>query len=493
MDATAGLVLFLIFCLSYLIVTYGKMMKGRNLLPPGPTPLPFIGNLLQVRVYDIANSLMKLHRQYGSLYSLYLGPQRYVVLCGYKTMKEALIDRAEEFSGRAHFPLFYNYTKGNGIAFSQGRKWKELRRFTISGLAQFGMGKRSIEERIQEEVQYLVQRFKDMGGSPFNPEFLISKSVCNIISSILFGNRFDYDDEDLVAMTDSVKNIFATASSTCGMLYHVFPGIMDHLPGRHQQMFKSFQALERFILKRAKMNQKTLDPANPRDLLDIFLIKIEQEKDNPSSFFNWKSLAMSSITLTFAGTESVSTTLRFCFLYLMKNPDVQEKVHEEIDRVIGDRQNPSYHHRSQMPYTQAVIHELQRIADISPMSLPHSLTRDTELGGYKFQKGTVFIPLLNSVHFDPTQYEHPEIFDPKHFLDENGCFHLNPAFLPFSAGKRVCLGANLATMEVFLYFTTILKNFKLEPLVKPEEVDVRPIGVFLANLPRPFMFSLIPR
>ncbi|XP_069500544.1 cytochrome P450 2F2-like [Ambystoma mexicanum] len=493
MDVTAGLVLFLIFCLSYLIVTYVKMMKGKHHLPPGPTPLPFIGNLLQIRINDIVNSLMKLHRQYGTLYSLYLGPQRYVVLCGYKTVKEALIDRAEEFSGRGNYPLFYNFTKGNGIAFSQGSKWKELRRFTLSGLTQFGMGKRSIEERIQEEVQYLVQCFQDTDGSPFNPEFLLSRSVCNIISFILFGDRFDYEDEDLVVITESVKNIFETTSSTCGMLYHCFPDIMDHLPGPHQQMFKSFQALKRFIVNKAKINQKMLDPANPRDLLDIFLIKIEQEKDNPSSFFNWNTLAMSSVILIFAGTESISTTLRFCFLYMMKNPDVQEKVHEEIDRVIGDHQNPSLQHRSQMPYTQAVIHEVQRIADVIPLSLTHSLTRDTELGGYKFQKGTVFIPLLTSVHNDPTQYEDPDSYDPKHFLDENGCFQLNPAFMPFASGKRVCLGENLATMELFLYFTTILKNFKLEPLVKPEEVDVRPIGIFLANVPRPFMFSLIPR
>ncbi|XP_078516517.1 cytochrome P450 2F2-like isoform X2 [Lissotriton helveticus] len=434
MELLEALILLSILCITYFAFFYWKWWAKKSLFPPGPMPLPFIGNLLQVNINDLVSSLMKLHKKYGSMYTLYLGSQRYVVLCGYKTLKESLIDKGEEFSGRGKYPLFYNFTKGNGIGFSQGQKWKDLRQFAILALTTFGMGKRSLEERIQEEVSCLIKTFKEMKSSHFNPEFFLSRSVCNNISSVLLGDRFDYEDEDLVAMAEHIKNIFKISSSTCGT-----------------------------------------------------------ERNNPHSSFNWNTLAMSAVILIFAGTESISTTLRFTFIYLMKNPKVQEKVQLEIDHVIGRQHMPSVEHRKQMPYTQAFIHEVQRMADVIPLSLTHSLTKDTEFGGYTFKKGTEFIPLLTSVHFDPTMYENPDTFDPNHFLDENGCFQLNPAFMPFSTGKRICLGANFALMEIFIYITSILQNFTLKPLLSPEETDARPIGIFLANVPQPFKFSLIPR
>ncbi|XP_078516516.1 cytochrome P450 2F2-like isoform X1 [Lissotriton helveticus] len=493
MELLEALILLSILCITYFAFFYWKWWAKKSLFPPGPMPLPFIGNLLQVNINDLVSSLMKLHKKYGSMYTLYLGSQRYVVLCGYKTLKESLIDKGEEFSGRGKYPLFYNFTKGNGIGFSQGQKWKDLRQFAILALTTFGMGKRSLEERIQEEVSCLIKTFKEMKSSHFNPEFFLSRSVCNNISSVLLGDRFDYEDEDLVAMAEHIKNIFKISSSTCGTLYHIFPEIMDYIPGPHRQLFKHFQQLHDFILKKARENEKTLDSSSPRDILDFFLIKIEQERNNPHSSFNWNTLAMSAVILIFAGTESISTTLRFTFIYLMKNPKVQEKVQLEIDHVIGRQHMPSVEHRKQMPYTQAFIHEVQRMADVIPLSLTHSLTKDTEFGGYTFKKGTEFIPLLTSVHFDPTMYENPDTFDPNHFLDENGCFQLNPAFMPFSTGKRICLGANFALMEIFIYITSILQNFTLKPLLSPEETDARPIGIFLANVPQPFKFSLIPR
>lgn len=128
-----------------------------------------------------------------------------VVLSGYQAVKEALVDQAEEFGGRGDYPVFFNFTKGNGIAFSNGDRWKVLRKYSVQILRNFGMGKRTIEERILEEGHFLLEELRKTQGKPFDPTFVVSRSVSNIICSVIFGSRFDYDDDHYPLSTSSMK------------------------------------------------------------------------------------------------------------------------------------------------------------------------------------------------------------------------------------------------------------------------------------------------
>ncbi|KAL2089547.1 hypothetical protein ACEWY4_014235 [Coilia grayii] len=152
-------------------------------------------------------------------------------------------------------------------------------------------------------------------------------------------------------------------------------------------------------------------------------------------------------------------------------------VQAEIDRVIGQSRQPS------MADRDAVIHEIQRIVNIVPLGLPRFSTKDIQLGGYHIPKGMQVIVNLTSVLFDKNEWETPHTFNPGHFLDKEGKFVKNPAFIPFSAGKRVCLGESLAKMELFLFFTSFLQrfSFSVPPGVKPM-MDFR-FGITLAPLP----------
>ncbi|XP_034648656.1 cytochrome P450 2F2-like [Trachemys scripta elegans] len=218
-----------------------------------------------------------------------------------------------------------------------------------------------------------------------------------------------------------------------------------------------------------------------------------QENQDPLSYFHMETLVMTTHNLFFVGTETVSTTLRYGFLLLMKYPEIQAKVHAEIDQVIGRHRSPSVEDRSRMPYTDAVIHEVQRFGDVVPMGLPHAVTRDTHFRGFLLPEGTNVLPLLFSVHNDPAQFKDPATFDPAHFLDPSGGFRKHDAFMAFSAGKRVCLGEAMARMELFLLFTTVLQRFTLTPLVRPEDIDISPLMSGLGNMPHPYEFRAVPR
>ncbi|KAI4887979.1 hypothetical protein NFI96_001883 [Prochilodus magdalenae] len=168
------------------------------------------------------------------------------------------------------------------------------------------------------------------------------------------------------------------------------------------------------------------------------------------------------------------------------------RVQEEIDRVIGDRQLVMKD-RKVLPYTDAVIHETQRLAYIAPISLPHATTCDVHFQGFVIKvtsssslQGTCVFPLLASVLNDENEWESPNTFNPAHFLDEQGQFVKRDAFMPFSAGRRVCLGESLARMELFLFFTSLLQQFCFTPLpgMSVDQLDLTPaVGVTLNPLP----------
>ncbi|XP_060114386.1 cytochrome P450 2G1-like [Heteronotia binoei] len=494
MELGGALTIFLGLCLSCLVILAAwKRRHKEGKLPPGPAPLPFIGNLLQVSTEETFKSFLALRDKYGPVFTVYMGPRRVVVLCGHEAVKEALVDQADDFSGRGELASIERNFNGFGVALANGERWKQLRRFSLTVLRNFGMGKRSIEERIQEEAQYLMAEFRKTKGLPFDPIFFLSRTVSNVISSVVFGSRFDYEDKTFLSLLRLINESFIEMSTPWAQLYDMYSGIMQYLPGRHNRIYYLIEDLKDFIAEKVKTNQATLDPNNPRDFIDCFLIQMEKEKENPSSEFNLKNLILTTLNLFFAGTETVSSTLRYGFLFLMKHPEVQEKVLQEIDNVIGHNRIPATEDRMQMPYTDAVIHEIQRLTDIVPMGVPHTVIRDTQFRGYLLPKGTDVFPLLGSVLRDPKYFRHPEKFYPEHFLDEQGRFKKNDAFVPFSSGKRVCLGEAMARMELFLYFTTILQNFSLKPLVPPKDIDLTPKVSGFGNIPPTYQLCLAPR
>ncbi|XP_036590336.1 cytochrome P450 2C23-like [Trichosurus vulpecula] len=466
----------------------------RGKLPPGPTPLPFIGNILQLDFKNLPASLSKLAEKYGPIYTFYLGTRRIVVLHGYNIMKEALIDQGDVFKDRGVLPIFEDVIKGRGkfrVIFSHGERWKQLRRFSLMTLRNFGMGKRSIEERVQEEAQCLVEEFRKTKGQATDPTFILSCAPCNVICSILFHDRFNYNDKKFLHLMNLIKENIQRFNSPWTQLYNLLPPFRVYLPGIYKRLSRNVEAIQHFILEKVKEHQKILDPNNPQDYIDCYLSKMQQEKDNPHSEFDLENLLATGTNLFVAGTETTSSTLRYGLLLILKHPEVQAKIHEEIDRVIGHNRVPSIKDRQDMPYMNAVVHEVQRFIDLVPLNLPHAVNQDIQFQQYFLPKGTTIFPLLSPVLYDSKEFPNPDQFDPQHFLDQNGNFKKSDYFMPFSTGKRSCLGEGLAMMELFLFFTTILQNFTLKSVGDPNEISIRTnrLGV---SLPPYYQLRFLP-
>ncbi|XP_069316148.1 cytochrome P450 2C20-like isoform X1 [Eulemur rufifrons] len=483
----------LVLCLSSLLLLFlWRQSSGRGKLPPGPTPLPIIGNILQLDVKNRKKTFSNFSKVYGPVFTVYFGMKPAVVLHGYEAVKEALIDHGEEFSGRGLSPLTERTSKGLGIIFSNGNRWKEIRRFTLMTLRNFGMGKRTIEERVQEEARCLVDELRKTKASSCDPTFILGCAPCNVICSIIFQNRFDYKDQNFLTLMERLDKNFKMQSSPWIQLCNNFPILTDYFPGIHNKLFENIALTRSYILEKIKEHQVSLDVNNPRDFIDCFLIKMEQEKHNSQSEFTMENLLNTVSDLFVAGTETTSTTLRYGLLLLLKHPEVTAKVQAEIDRVIGRHRSPCMQDRSHMPYMDAVVHEIQRYIDLVPISLPHAVTRDIKFRNYLIPKGTTILTSLTSVLHDDKEFPNPEKFDPGHFLDESGNFKKSNFFMPFSTGKRICVGEGLARMELFLFLTSILQNFNLKSSIDPKKLNATSISGVFISLPPLYKISFIP-
>uniref|UniRef100_A0A8C6TPE1 Cytochrome P450 n=1 Tax=Neogobius melanostomus TaxID=47308 RepID=A0A8C6TPE1_9GOBI len=439
--------------------------------------------------------IMKLgdfNQKYGSVFKVWMGPNKVVVLAGYKTVKEALVTNAEVF-GERHVPLVANQSfKGHGLVFSNGETWREMRRFALTNLRDFGMGKKACEDKISEECGHLVDVLQKFNGEPFDSMKPLNYSVSNIICSMLYGSRFEYDDHKFTTLVDRVNTRIQLASSPSVQLYNMFPWIGRWIRNK-EKTTKAIEFLKSENLSLIRRLRATLNPHMCRGVIDSFLVKQlnVEESGESDSMYNDDNLVASVTSLFSAGTETTSTTLRWGLLLMAKYPHIQDQVREEISRVIGARQVQT-ENRKDLPFTDAVIHETQRFGNIAPMAVPHRTTQDITFQGHFIKKGTTVFPLLTSVLYDESQWEKPHSFYPAHFLDKDGKFVKRDAFMPFSAGRRVCLGEGLARMELFIFFVTLMQRFRFTPPpgVTKEELDLTPTMGFTLS-PRPHQICAV--
>ncbi|KAJ1087382.1 hypothetical protein NDU88_000558 [Pleurodeles waltl] len=471
---------------------YLKLQLLRRRYPPGPTPLPIIGNLWTLKCELRYETLMQLANTYGNIFTIWLGKTPAVVLNGCWSVRDALISHSEELSGRPITPALEEMAKGRGIVHSSGNSWKQHRRFSLMTLRNLGLGRRSLEVRIQEETKHLTEIFEMTKGNPVDPSQALVHCVSNVISAVVFGHRFSREDKEFHELVEANNFLLSFLGKTWCRLYDIAPWLMRCLPGPQQDFMRLNTLIEKFVEKEIKIHKENGLSKEPQDLIDCYLNQISNTSDDANSCYDNDNLVRTVADFFIAGTESPSTTLGWALLYMVNEPAIQEKVQKELDAVLGESKTIQWEDRKILPYTNAVIHEVQRYSNIQSAGVFRETVKETTLQGFNIVKGTIIIPNLASCHFDPDHWETPHQFNPNHFLDKDGNFVSNEAFLAFSAGHRVCLGELLARTELFIFFSSLLRafTFKLPEGVKDVNLDY----IFGLSLkPHPYKICAVPR
>ncbi|XP_040069314.2 cytochrome P450 2J6-like [Ixodes scapularis] len=460
-DIALGLVITLV--IAALCLKKGKARIQDRPLPPGPTGvpvlgyLPFLGSSPQV-------TYKKLAEKYGPIIRVKLGSEDVVVLNDLDSIKEGL-NKDDCLARPSHFLL---KTVGiDGIATMNGHAWVDNRRFCMHVLRDLGFGKKSMEEHIKEEIAELYDVLRSWNGAPGKIKNVITSSVSNNITALVFGERFSYDDPRRMFLDKGASTVSRQANVTSALNF--LPDLrklLSYLPSSKSSIVRVHaDSMLEFIRKEVDQRSKTLSPDVNRDFMDAYLKKIN-EGNGASSSFNLRTLMGNALNLFGAGTNTVRASIEWSLLSCARETEgVQRKLQQEVDNIVGRERAPEWEDRHRMPYTMAFIWEVLRWRTPTPLGPVRLAERDTTMGSFNVPAKTVVLSNFWAVHHDPEVWEHPFDFDPTRFLNADHTVLLPKpaAFIPFSTGRRMCPAENLAIMEIFMYLTTLVQKFTVLP------------------------------
>lgn len=447
---------------------------------PGPLAWPVVGNAPQ-----LGNAphlfFTRMAKKYGNVFQIKLGSRTVVVLNG-DSIKQALVKQGPQFAGRPDFTSFQYVSGGASLAFgTMTDLWKMRRRVAHSTVRMFSTGnpdtKKKFEHHIICEFRELLQLFveKTKEQQYFQPMTYLVVSIANIMSAVCFGSRYSYEDEEFRQVVG--RNDQFTQTVGAGSIVDVMPWL-QHFPNPIKTIFENFKKLNMefnmFVRDKVIQHRKTIQSSTIRDMTDAFIVAMDKltVKSGLSTEKDYVPAAMGDIFG--ASQDTLSTALQWIILILVKYPEMQVRLQQEVDKVVDRSRLPSIEDQPKLPYIMAFIYEVMRYTSFVPLTIPHSTTADTSLNGYPIPKDTVVFVNQWSINHDPALWSHPEVFDPQRFLDQNGALNkdMTSSVFIFSLGKRRCIGEELSKLQLFLFMalTAHQCNITVDPS-RPVKLD----------------------
>lgn len=429
--------------------------------------MPLVGNLLQLQKfgYDIFH---KWKKEFGPVFTFWLADRPFIFITSYEVMKETFVKDGDTFADKQLNQIDKKKLQRNyGVLDTNGEMWREHRRFTLSQLRDLGLGKDLMQEKILLEIE---EQFKDINshlGEEIDLPSVLDRGVGNVINLTLFNKRFETNQRDeftyLKSLIDGLRDV---ASEFRYFIQFLVPWSSKIIPGPTlgDKTKGMKEELDVFFVKQVEEHRKEIDfdTVESYDYVEAYLKEQKKrEADGDHETFCNKQLYAMCFDLWMAGLQTTTVTLTWGFSFYLHNADVQLKIREELDRVIGNDRLITTADKNCLPYLTAFINETQRCANIIPFNLLHVATRDTVIEGYPVKKGTGVIAQIGTVMSDEQIFPDAHCFNPGRFI-ENGKLKKVDEVIPFSIGKRQCLGEGLARMELFLFFANIFNRYDVQ-------------------------------
>lgn len=469
--------------LAYALWTF---VKSRS-LPPGPVGWPFVGIFFKLMPMP-HHALWQLSLKYGDMMSLYMGQQLTVVLSSPEALRETLRDEEQSyvFSDRwindfAKVSLHADQEGGKNVALANQNYWRKSRKIFVRELMRMNYIKTNCVPVLTDEIVSARDTIARLGpNTPFDPHTHLQRLSLNIVMRLTYGVRYAANEIDvegtkmsklLAVINDIVK------SGSTGVMSNYIPmlKVFNKSIAAHRQGLISRR--DAILLEFLEEHKATLNPDDPRDFLDVLLIKqpVEQFSDWEVTLIAWEFIT--------AGTDTTSATMHWMTALLANHPEVQAKAYEEIQRVVGARPI-NLDDQPQLPYVNAVIKEVMRLYPVVPLMVPYCTSSDTTVRGYAIPKGTQVLVNHYAMARDHSLWEDPAKFDPERFMCKEKEVELKAAdadrdparqclkFIPMGTGRRACAGYALAKVELFLQAAMLMQCFEWVP---PEGSDHIPL------------------
>ncbi|KAH7925848.1 cytochrome P450 [Leucogyrophana mollusca] len=466
-------------------------------LPPGPTPVPVLGNLLAIQRDAPWLTYKEWSMIYGDLIYTRILSQDAIIINSEKVARALLEGRSSNYSDRPRFATIELF----GIAFrtvflAYGNTWRLHRRlYHQSFRADAAIQYRPMQ--LQKARQLLV----DLLSDPEANELEIH--LQNHSASIIMSAVYDYDtqiNDPLVAIVKGVMDMVIKAETPdkaaildaypiLTRLPAWFPGASFRRHALHCRKYIPDMVEKPFEHVKKNMAAGTAGPS----MVSESLKRIKPEDDFGQLE---RAIKESSATAFSAASETTYSTLLVFILQMVLNPPVQEHAQAEIDQVIGSDRLPDFSDRPSLPYIEAILRETLRFYPVAPLGIPHAAVNSDTYEGYRIPKGATLITNHWAMSRDESKYPNASEFRPERFITESGELNDDTAMFGFGWGRRICPGRFVADASLWSAIVSMLTVFKFTKVKDGHgrDIDFEPKWTAgAASRPVKFPCRIVPR
>ncbi|XP_023940890.2 probable cytochrome P450 303a1 [Bicyclus anynana] len=464
--------LVIVFVIGLLL--YWDTIKPKK-FPPGPKWMPIVGSAIEVNkmrektgyLYKSVKQLAAIYCQGEPLIGLKIGKDRIVMVNTVEANKEMLNN--EDIDGRPK-GIFYQtrtWGKRRGVLLTDGELWKEQRRFLLKHLREFGFGRRTMSEITFSEAGHMINDVLDLmknnnSAVVKNMHSFFNTYILNTLWSMMAGLRYKPNEPDMILLQNILFELFS-AIDMVGCVFSHFPVLSLLAPksSGYTDFIRTHKRIWKFLRDEITNHKLRFNPKNEdRDFMDAY-IRVLNDHGEVNTYSEGQLVAI-CMDMFMAGTETTSKSLSFCFSYLVREQEVQQKAQEEIDTVIGKNRRPCLDDRPNMPYIEAIVQESIRHFMGRTFGVPHRALRNTTLAGYNIPEDTMVVSNFPNILMNPDLFSEPYGFKPERFIVD-GKLSTPDYFFPFGIAKHRCLGDVLAKCNMFIFIATMLQRFNFLP------------------------------
>nr|ANY58140.1 putative CYP719 [synthetic construct] len=454
--------------------------------PAGPKKLPVIGNLHQLGGDVLHVVLANLAKVYGTVMTVWVGSWKpMIVISDIDRAWEVLVNKSNDYSGRdlPEITKIISANWKNIMTADAGPYWTSLRKgLTGHTLAPTNVASQS---HLQEkDMNNLINRMKNQAASNngiIKPLDHLKEETVRLLSRLIFGQHFEDEHfvEGIHQALDDLVRISGYASLADAFKF------CENLPSHK----KSISGVHEILSRVRNLVRPYIVPNPPTNTYLHFL---------QSQKFTEEVIIACILEVYDLGVDSTAATTVWALTFLVREPEVQEKLYREIQTVIGDRGTVKVEDISKMTYLQAVMKETMRMKPIAPMAIPHKAVRETTLMGNKIDKNTVVMVNLYAIHHNPKVFPEPYKFRPERFLaGGDGKFGnlkaMEQSLLPFSAGMRICAGMELGKLQYGFALASLVNAFNWTCTADGKLPDMSEDHCFILLMKNPLVARIIPR
>ncbi|KAJ6803880.1 trans-cinnamate 4-monooxygenase-like [Iris pallida] len=466
--------------------TVVSKLRGRRLrLPPGPIPVPVFGNWLQVGDDLNHRNLASLARRFGDVLLLRMGQRNLVVVSSPELAREVLHTQGVEFGSRTRNVVFDIFTGGGqDMVFTvYGDHWRKMRRimtvpfFTNKVVAQY-------RRHWEDEAAAVVDDVRADPAAAREGVVLrrrLQMMMYNNMYRIMFDTRFDRMDDPLFERLRALNGERSRLAQSFDYNYGDFIPVLRPFLRGYLRICKEVKDTRIKLFKDYFVDErKKLASTNPTDNAGQLRCAIDHilEAERKGEI-NEDNVLYIVENINVAAIETTLWSIEWGIAELVNHPEIQQKLRNEIDTVLGPGVQVTEPDTHKLPYLQAVIKETLRLRMAIPLLVPHMNLQDAKLGGYDIPAESRVLVNAWWLANNPAHWKNPEEFRPERFLEEEAKVEASGndfRYVPFGVGRRSCPGIILALPILGITIGRLVQNFELLPPPGQAKLDTSEKG-----------------